>query len=85
MMAPIATSVASSPPPLSSATIGITDSGSAVPTAASRAPTAPSPMFIRCPSHSTAFVKPIAPPTMRTNDAEQLEGGHRAFLPTPAG
>ena len=69
MIAPIAMSVASCPPPPSSATIGITDSGSAVPTAASSAPTAPAPRFMRCPSHSTAFVKPIAPPMMSTKAA----------------
>jgi hypothetical protein len=69
MIAPIAMSTDSSPPPLISATIGITDSGSAVPTAASVAPTAPSPRFIRCPSHSTALVKPIAPPMISTKAA----------------
>ena len=68
MIAPIAISTASSlPPPLISATIGMIDSGSAVPTAASSAPTAPSPRLRRCPSHSTALVKPIAPATMSTN------------------
>ena len=66
MIAPIAICSPSSLSSPSSATIGITDSGSAVPTAASSAPTAPAPRFIRCPSHSTAFVKPIAPPMMRT-------------------
>ena len=70
MIAPIATCTDSpSPPPLSSATTGMTDSGSAVPTAASSAPTAPAPRLSRWPSHSTAFVKPIAPPTISTKAA----------------
>ena len=70
MIAPIAICTASSlPPPLSSATTGMTDSGSAVPTAASSAPTAPWPRSSRWPSHSTAFVKPIAPPTISTKAA----------------
>ena len=84
MIAPIAISSASAPPPPASATIGITDSGSAVPTAASSAPTAPSPRFSRWPSHSTAFVKPIAPPTMRTNAASIASAAMQPVLPRPA-
>ena len=38
------------------AMIGISVSGIAVPTAASRLPTAPSPMSSLWPAHSTAFV-----------------------------
>src|SRR5262245_56598163 len=69
MIAPYASWTCSPPPPPSSATTGITDSGSAVPTAASSAPTAPAPRSSRWPSHSTAFVNQIAPPTIRTNAA----------------
>ena len=43
------------------ATTAISVSGIAVPTAASRLPTAPSPSPSRCPIHSTAFVNSRAP------------------------
>ena len=66
MIAPMATSSPSAP--ASTATMGIVDSGSAVPTAASRLPTAPWPRFRRCPSHSTELVNSTAPTTMSTND-----------------
>ena len=61
MIAPIATSSDPSAPPMI-ATIGISVSGIAVPTAASRLPTAPWPIASRWPAHSTAFVNTIAPP-----------------------
>ena len=60
MIAPIATSSAPSAPPIM-ATIGISVSGIAVPTAASRLPTDPSPSSSLCPAHSTAFVNTSAP------------------------
>ena len=63
MIAPIATSSDPSVPPMI-ATIGISVSGMAVPTAASRLPTAPSPSSSLCPIHSTAFVKNRAPARM---------------------
>ena len=59
-MAPIATPSLPSLAP-STATIGIRVSGIAVPTAASRLPTAPSPIASRWPAHSTALVKSWAP------------------------
>ena len=43
------------------ATIGISVSGIAVPTAASTLPVAPSPSPSRCPAHSIAFVNSSAP------------------------
>jgi len=61
-IAPIATSSPSAP--ASRATTGIRDSGSAVPTAASRLPTAPCPRSSRWPNHSTALVNSSAPPTI---------------------
>src|ERR687893_498185 len=48
---------------------GMTDSGSAVATAASRLPTAPSPRPRRRPAHSTELVKKNAPTTIRTNES----------------
>ena len=83
MIAPIAISTDSSlPPPLSSATTGMIDSGSAVPTAASSAPTAP-----------CAEVEPVPEPLDGVGEAdraahdehergEQLEGDHAPSLPT---
>ena len=56
MIAPTATSSAPSAPPMI-ATIGISVSGMAVPTAAKSEPTAPWPSSSRWPIHSTAFVK----------------------------
>ena len=64
MIAPMATSSPSAP--ASTATIGISDSGSAVPTAASRLPTGPSPRLSLRPAHSTALVNRIAPPMIST-------------------
>jgi hypothetical protein len=58
---PIATSREPLLPPISAIT-GITDSGSAVATAARMLPTAPAPRSRRAPAHSTAFVKTTAPP-----------------------
>ena len=82
MIAPIAISTdSSSPPPLISATTGMTDSGSAVPTAASSAPTAPWPRLSRCPSHSTALVKPTAPPTISTKAASSSRATMPSLLP----
>ena len=69
MIEPMAICSASSPPPPARATTGMSDSGSAVPTAASSAPTAPAPRLSRWPSHSTALVKPSAPTTISTNDS----------------
>src|SRR5215211_3002727 len=60
MIAPIATSSPPSAPP-TIATIGISVSGIAVPTAAKRLPVAPSPSPSRCPDHSIAFVNRSAP------------------------
>src|SRR5687768_12147019 len=60
MIAPTATSSEPSAPPMI-ATIGISVSGIAVPTAARRLPVAPSPILSRCPAHSTALVNSIAP------------------------
>ncbi len=60
MIAPTATSSAPSEPPRIAIT-GISVSGIAVPTAAIRLPTAPSPSESRCPAHSTALVKNWAP------------------------
>ena len=62
-IAPIATSSEPSAPPIN-ATIGISVSGIAVPTAARRLPTAPTPIASRWPIHSTAFVKMNAPVRM---------------------
>ena len=63
MIAPIATSSAPSAPPMI-ATIGISVSGIAVPTAARMLPVAPSPISSRCPAHSTALVNSSAPARM---------------------
>ncbi len=63
MMAPIATAFASGSPSIT-ATIGISVSGIAVPTAASRLPTAPCPNASRWPAHSTALVNSNAPARM---------------------
>ena len=52
MIAPTATSSEPSEAPMI-ATIGISVSGIAVPTAASMLPVAPSPSPSRCPAHST--------------------------------
>src|SRR5688500_17396796 len=62
-MAPTATSSAPSAPP-TIATIGISVSGIAVPTAARMLPVAPSPICSRWPAHSTAFVNSRAPARM---------------------
>src|SRR5687767_4546630 len=59
-IAPIATSSEPSEPPRI-ATSGMRLSGIAVPTAASRLPTAPSPSDSLCPIHSTALVNVSAP------------------------
>ena len=56
MIAPTATSSEPAAPPMI-ATIGISVSGIAVPTAASRLPVAPSPSPSRWPAHSIALVK----------------------------
>ena len=77
MIAPIATSSEPSVPPMI-ATIGISVSGIAVPTAASRLPTAPSPISSLWPIHSTAFVKKRAPAEQdREADCEE-ENFHQA-------
>ena len=60
MIAPTATSSDPGSPP-TIATIGISDSGSAVATAASTLPTAPCPSPTMLPNHSIAFVKSSAP------------------------
>ena len=84
MIAPTATS--SDPlPPSMSATIGISDSGSAVATAARRLPTAPWPSPTMLPNHSIAFVKRRAPARRMaklagSRTAELTE----AILPVPA-
>ena len=67
MIAPIATSSAPSAPPMI-ATIGISVSGIAVPTAASTLPVAPSPTPSLLPVHSIALVNSIAPARMTTNE-----------------
>lgn len=59
-IAPIATSSLPAPPPMI-ATTGMSDSGSAVATAANRLPTAPWPGSSLLPNHSMPFVKRSAP------------------------
>ena len=81
-MAPIAT--CSDSPPARTATTGISDSGSAVPTAASRLPTAPSPRSRRLPDHSIAFVNRIAPPMISANAAASRSPVMRRLLPAAA-
>ena len=76
MIAPIATSSEPSAPPMI-ATIGISVSGIAVPTAASRLPIAPSPSSSRWPSHSTALVNSSAPARMTAKLDEQEDDVHR--------
>ena len=89
MIAPTATSSAPSAPP-TIATIGMSVSGIAVPTAARIEPTAPSPRFNRWPIHSMAFVKRRAPARITANEMRRrMRGGtpastyldhHRRFL-----
>src|SRR5215203_3934645 len=81
-MAPIAT--CSDSPPARTATTGISDSGSAVPTAASRLPMAPSPRSRRLPAHSIAFVNRIAPPMISANAAASRSPVMRKLLPAAA-
>jgi hypothetical protein len=68
MIAPMAISCCSIEPPMTIAITGMTDSGSAVATAASRLPTAPWARPSRTPAHSTALVKKNAPTTIRTKE-----------------
>src|SRR5262245_45965491 len=62
----------SAPPPVRLAMIGIIVSGSAVPTAASTDPTAPSASWSFRPNHSMPFVKSSAPIRMTTNAATRI-------------
>ena len=78
-------SVASPPPPNAIAMIGIIVSGSAVPTAASTEPTAPSASSSFRPNHSMPFVNSSAPSRMTTKAIartsrsiypSEADGGH---------
>ena len=64
----------------SRATIAISVSGIAVPTAASRLPTAPSPSSSPWPIHSTAFVKSSAPARMTVKLSASSGDAHRLEL-----
>src|SRR5687768_2129776 len=77
-IAPMATSSEPSEPPRI-ATSGMRLSGIAVPTAASRLPTAPSPRDSLCPIHSTAFVNVSAP----TRITAKLAARRRTSPTTP--
>ena len=66
-IAPIPTACEASPVPNRIAMIGIMVSGSAVPTAASTEPTAPSASWSLCPNHSMPFVNSSAPIRITTN------------------
>ena len=70
MIAPTATSSEPSAPPMI-ATIGISVSGIAVPTAASMLPVAPSPSPSLLPDHSTALVNSSAPARITANGDQQ--------------
>ena len=59
------------------ATIGISVSGIAVPTAASTLPVAPSPMPSRCPAHSIAFVNTQRAGEDHGEAGEQQDDVHR--------
>ena len=59
------------------ATIGISVSGIAVPTAARMLPVAPSPRSSLLPAHSTAFVKTSAPARITAKLAARQHVLHR--------
>ena len=82
MIAPTATSSAPSAPPMI-ATIGISVSGIAVPTAASMLPVAPSPISSLLPAHSTALVNSSAPGEDHGEADREQDVLHRV-LPLPA-
>ena len=71
-IAPMPISLLESPLAMRIATMGIIVSGSAVPTAASTEPTAPSASWSLCPTHSMPFVKSSAPARMRTKAATRI-------------
>ena len=71
-MAPTPTSCDDSPVAKRIAMIGISVSGSAVPTAASTDPTAPSASSSLRPNHSIPFVNSSAPIRMMTNAAMRI-------------
>src|SRR5581483_11254885 len=70
------------PAPITSATAGISVSGRAVPTAASRLPTAASDRRIRSPAHSTPLVNISEPARITTKLASRITiwAGNRSFL-----
>ena len=82
-MAPTPTSLAAMPPPKTMAINGIIVSGSAVPTAASTDPMAPSPSSSLWPNHSMPLVNSSAPTRMTANETDQ-EDDVQAQPPDPS-
>src|SRR4051794_37234016 len=81
-IAPTPTPCAESPPEPAKtiATIGIIVSGSAVPTAASTLPTAPSARFSLCPNHSMPLVKSSDPPRITTSPIARMPRSMTSFM-----